>query len=95
MYLELTGDPYWQGLALEAIYSWYVPSAFSRRPGLASRSISNLHRHLDETARVEDVLLEEKSTATLLACFANAKNAAFESILDVSFSSRPAFHELI
>lgn len=36
----------------------------------------------DETARVEDVLLEKDSTDSLCKCFVQSSTVAFENILD-------------
>lgn len=50
---------------------------------LADGDAAGRDRRLDESARVEDVLLEVQSVSQLLSCFVNAKHASFESILDV------------
>ena len=39
-------------------------------------------RMQDETARVEDVLLEKQNTESLVKCFVEASGVSFEGILD-------------
>ncbi len=41
-----------------------------------------MHRMQDETARVEDVLLEEPASKSLVKAFVQASGASFEGVLD-------------
>lgn len=78
MYLHLLTDPYFQVSALEAILSWYVMYPSSAEPDTEFRG----QRLQDETARVEDMLIQDTSLEALLNCFANAKANSFENLLE-------------
>ena len=75
-YISLLADPYWQVTALDAIFIWYV----HRRLMLESCSLS--FRLQEETARVEDALLDGSFTRGVIKCFTTSKANAFENLLE-------------
>jgi hypothetical protein len=74
VYLKLLGDPYWRGQALDAILVWYVLQPEER--GEADG------RMQDETARVEDALLDRDATAAIMNCFVQSSGSHLEKVID-------------
>jgi hypothetical protein len=74
-YISLLSDPYWQVTALDAIFAWYV------RP-LFLRDYLTLSRLQEETARVEEHLLDGSFTDAIVKCFNISKANAFENLLE-------------
>ncbi|KAL8695313.1 MAG: hypothetical protein Q9218_000212 [Villophora microphyllina] len=74
-YISLLDDPYWQVTALDAIFVWYV---FRLLEGYKSNGC----RLQEETARVEDALLDGSFTRGILKCFTTSKANAFENLLE-------------
>lgn len=74
VYLDLLEDPYWRVSALDAILAWSVALPVLR--------LKLITRMSDETARVEDVLLEKNASESLVKSFVHASGVSFEGILD-------------
>ncbi|KAL8682760.1 MAG: hypothetical protein Q9186_001182 [Xanthomendoza sp. 1 TL-2023] len=74
-YISLLADPYWQVTALDAIFVWFVV------PARISFSADSC-RLQEETARVEDALLDGSFTRGILKCFTTSKANAFENLLE-------------
>ncbi|KAL8821207.1 MAG: hypothetical protein Q9223_000722 [Gallowayella weberi] len=74
-YISLLADPYWQVTALDAIFVWFVVLAriLFKADG---------RRLQEETARVEDALLDGSFTRGILKCFTTSKANAFENLLE-------------
>ena len=77
VYLDLLEDPYWRVSALDAVLVWYVPLG-----DVNLAETLRLSRMQDETARVEDVLLEQSATDSIVQVFVQASGVSFEGILD-------------
>lgn len=78
-FLSLLKDPFWANPALEAILSWLVASLFPCDSLLTSPVLTRLQ---DETARVEDCLLEPAALESLLRVFCKTKTTTFENLLE-------------
>ena len=74
-YISLLSDPYWQVTALDAIFIWYVLS-------ILVNPYSDLHRLQEETAKVEEHLLDGAFTEAIVKCFTTSKANAFENLLE-------------
>ncbi|KAL8766462.1 MAG: hypothetical protein Q9209_006756 [Squamulea sp. 1 TL-2023] len=74
-YISLLADPYWQVTALDAIFVWSV-NLFE------AMSVTDGCRLQEETARVEDALLDGSFTRGILKCFTTSKANAFENLLE-------------
>ncbi|KAL9641092.1 MAG: hypothetical protein Q9204_000317 [Flavoplaca sp. TL-2023a] len=74
-YISLLADPYWQVTALDAIFVWFVDLS-------KDKCTTNSCRLQEETARVEDALLDGSFTRGILRCFTTSKANAFENLLE-------------
>ena len=74
-YISLLADPYWQVTALDAIFVWFVDLS-------KDKCTTNGCRLQEETARVEDALLDGSFTRGILRCFTTSKANAFENLLE-------------
>lgn len=74
-YISLLADPYWQVTALDAIFVWFVNLPKAMCP-------TDDCRLQEETARVEDALLDGSFTRGILKCFTTSKANAFENLLE-------------
>jgi hypothetical protein len=75
-YISLLADPYWQVTALDAIFIWLV---------CLDCSLANLLiviRLQEETAKVEEHLLDGSFTKAVIKCFTTSKANAFENLLE-------------
>lgn len=76
-YISLLSDEFWQVTALDAIFVWYGGSAYNETM-IALTS----HRLQEETAKVEEHLLDSSFTSGIIKCFTTAKANAFENLLE-------------
>ncbi|KAL8857320.1 MAG: hypothetical protein Q9178_006086 [Gyalolechia marmorata] len=74
-YISLLADPYWQVTALDAIFVWFVNLS-------TAMCTTDGYRLQEETARVEDALLDGSFTRGILKCFTTSKANAFENLLE-------------
>ena len=77
-YISLLSDEFWQVTALDAIFIWYVSSL---RPARCALSLM-FCRLQEETAKVEEHLLDGSFTSGVIKCFTSAKANAFENLLE-------------
>lgn len=75
-YISLLADPYWQVTALDAIFIWYASIHSS------IYEILILYRLQEETAKVEEHLLDGSFTRAIIKCFTTSKANAFENLLE-------------
>ena len=77
-YISLLADEYWQVTALDAIFIWYGVGT-----GQLSRDLVLIHFRLqEETAKVEEHLLDGSFTIGIIKCFTTSKANAFENLLE-------------
>ena len=77
-YISLLADPYWQVTALDAIFTWYVTIY---KESTASMTYSSI-RLQEETAKVEEHLLDGTFTTAIVQCFTTSKANSFENLLE-------------
>lgn len=80
-YISLLADPYWQVTALDAIFTWFVSLIMLARQSLM------FHRLQEETAKVEEHLLDNRQDKTsftdaIVRCLTLSKANAFENLLE-------------
>lgn len=77
-YISLLADEYWQVTALDAIFTWYGMSN-----GITIYRNLLMHFRLqEETAKVEEHLLDGTFTVGIIKCFTTSKANAFENLLE-------------
>lgn len=76
-YISLLADEYWQVTALDAIFTWYKEFSSS-----LYRVILTNFRLQEETAKVEEHLLDGSFTMGIIRCFTTSKANAFENLLE-------------
>ena len=76
-YISLLADPYWQVTALDAIFIWQV-SASNTQISLTP----DVYRLQEETAKVEEHLLDGSFSKAIVDCFTYSKADAFENLLE-------------
>ena len=77
-YISLLSDPYWQVTALDAIFTWYV-SIYKKSLNSITYSSARLQ---EETAKVEEHLLDGTFTTAIIQCFTTSKANSFENLLE-------------
>ena len=77
-YISLLSDPYWQVTALDAIFTWYVSICKISSKSMTYSSI----RLQEETAKVEEHLLDGTFTTAIIQCFTTSKANSFENLLE-------------
>lgn len=75
-YISLLADPYWQVTALDAIFIWYASVQSTTHQMLI------FYRLQEETAKVEEHLLDGSFTKAIVKCFTTSKANAFENLLE-------------